>query len=460
MLRSTTAALLIVAGTGCARYQARPLSAEKTAADFDRRSLDDPGLRRFLERNPGAGLPGGRAPARWGLAPLTYVAFYYHPSLEVARAQWALAEAGILTAGARPNPRIGVTAGFSFNPPDFDLPWLPAVSFEWSIETAGKRGHRLRGAQQLSEAARWDLIAAAWQVRARVRASLLELRGARERVRLLEAQLAAQLEVLRLLDQRLQAGAVAATDVTPARLTMLRALTDLGEARRLQAEARVRLGQALGLPQRAVAGVELDFELDLPAAAAAQLSSAVWRRRALLGRSDILAALARYAASESALQLEVARQYPDVRLGTTYEFDQGQHKWMLGGGVELPLLNRNQGPIAEAKARRELRAAQFLALQSSVIGDIDRAIAAGLAAREHLQQSEAIVATQRKLLRVAEGAFALGGIGRLELQIARAEAAATELVHLDALLRVQQAHGLLEEAVQAPIDTRVLEEKR
>ena len=105
------------------------------------------------------------------------------------------------------------------------------------------------------------------------------------------------------------------------------------------------------------------------------LTSAEARRAALQSRTDILAALAEYAASESALQLEIAKQYPDIHLSPGYQFDQGDNKWHLGLSAELPVLNRNQGPIAEAEARRAESAARFEALQAKVIAEIDRALA-------------------------------------------------------------------------------------
>ena len=92
-------------------------------------------------------------------------------------------------------------------------------------------------------------------------------------------------------------------------------------------------------------------------------------------RPDILASLSEYAAAQSAVQLEIAKQYPDVHLGPGYEYDQGQNKWALGLSVELPVRNRNQGPIAEAQAKREEAAARFIDLQARVIAEIDRALA-------------------------------------------------------------------------------------
>src|SRR5262249_49546901 len=101
-------------------------------------------------------------------------------------------------------------------------------------------------------------------------------------------------------------------------------------------------------------------------------------------------ALADYGASQSALQLEIARQYPDVRIGPGYEYDQGLNKWStIGVSLELPVLNRNAGPIGEADARRTEAAARFAELQATVIDEIDRALANRDASREALARSEA-----------------------------------------------------------------------
>ena len=103
------------------------------------------------------------------------------------------------------------------------------------------------------------------------------------------------------------------------------------------------------------------------------------KNRALLTRADLLAALAEYDASETLLKLEIAKQYPDIHFNPNYQYDQGANKWALGVSLELPLLNRNQGPIAEAKVKRDETAARFTALQAKVISDID-------AAAENFQQ--------------------------------------------------------------------------
>jgi len=79
---------------GCARFESRPISPVETAAILEARTLADPQLRSFLEKNGRRAFPAW--PARsWDFETLTLVAFYFHPSLEVARAQWSVAQAGV-----------------------------------------------------------------------------------------------------------------------------------------------------------------------------------------------------------------------------------------------------------------------------------------------------------------------------------------------------------------------------
>jgi len=210
------------------------------------------------------------------------------------------------------------------------------------------------------------------------------------------------------------------------------------------------MAEAIGLPLRSIDGI--DFTFDWEQSTDARLLSAEARREGLQGRADILAALADYAASQSALQLEIAKQYPDLHFNPGYQYDQGENKWQLGLSIELPVLNRNQGPIAEAEARRDEVAARFLALQAKVISEIDRALLNRAAVLEQLQQLENLQSAQRQQLNQLEVSLQAGAADQVELLTARIEFATTELSRLDALVKKQQAIGLLEDALQRPFD--------
>src|SRR5437899_9717065 len=138
---------------GCARFHPHSISPAQTAASLEARRLDTVGLRCLLETNLSRSFPEW-PPKAWDFDMLTLAALYYHPSLDVARAQWAVAEGGDVTAAGRPNPILSAVPGYSLTPSSGPTPWTPAVSLDIPIETAGKRGYRIAQAKHLSEAAR------------------------------------------------------------------------------------------------------------------------------------------------------------------------------------------------------------------------------------------------------------------------------------------------------------------
>jgi outer membrane protein TolC len=182
------------------------------------------------------------------------------------------------------------------------------------------------------------------------------------------------------------------------------------------------------------------------------LASGEVRREALQSRPDILGALAEYAASQSALQLEIAKQYPDVHLQPGYQYDQGDNKWSLGIVADLPILNQNQGPIAEAKARRQEAAARFNALQVKVLAEIDRATQAVQIAERNSLALRALLEEQSKRVDAVAAQLRAGATDQLELLNAQFESLTAELAQLDGRFKLQQAVGALEDAVRRPFE--------
>jgi outer membrane protein TolC len=170
-----------------------------------------------------------------------------------------------------------------------------------------------------------------------------------------------------------------------------------------------------------------------------------------MNRPDILAALAEYAASESALQLEIAKQYPDLHLNPGYEFDQGLNKWAIGFSLTLPLLNRNEGAIAEAEAKRKEAAAKFLALQAQVIGEIQRTMTGYGAALEKLKTAETLLSAQTEQQKSMQSMFNAGEADRLALLSADLEVGTMGISRLDAFVKTRQSLDLFEDAVQVSL---------
>jgi outer membrane protein TolC len=442
--------LAVCSLAGCARFEPRPLAVTATADALEQRRLDTPELRAFLETNLG---PVAAWPLpRWSFEQLALVALQYHPRLELARAQLAEARAAEVTAGARPNPTVSVVPQYTANAASGVSPWLATVQFDVPIETAGKRQHRRARAQHLTEASQQELVSAAWEVRSALRTAWLDLCDAVQQTNLLSRQVAAQGRVLAALEAKLNAGAATSAEAAPARVAAARAASDLAEARARVHETQAALAAALAIPRAALPPLAA---LVTPPTAPALAPAAEARRRALTSRADLLGLLAEYAATESSLQLEVARQYPDLHLNPGYEFDQGENKWALGVALELPVLNQNQGPIAEAHARRAAAAARVLARQTQILGELDRAWAAWEGAESRRAALDTLRDAQRAQVSALQAQLDAGATEALDLRLAEAELAAGELPHWNARLKSLRALGALEDAVQFPLSPAV-----
>jgi outer membrane protein TolC len=301
-LLTAVAGLLLITPVGCARFHSKPLSASTNADALESRSLTNAALEIVLKKNLHRDFDNWPA-VEWDFNMLALAAFHYHPSLEVARAQWAVAQGGEKTAGQRPNPTLTVTPTYNFTT-FVPSPWDPVGSIDVPIETAGKRKYRRAQAANLSEAARLNIAVTAWQVRSAVRSSLLDFAAAGEREAALEKQVRVQREILQRQQQQAELGAIAPAESLTVRIALERARLDLADAQRQRVEARARLAEAIGVPLRVLNEVTFAGGLPRDVRGIVELTSSDVRRAALQSRPDILASLAEYAASQAALQAQ------------------------------------------------------------------------------------------------------------------------------------------------------------
>lgn len=434
---------VILAGCATAPHDTTPpLTVESGAAAYAARSLQDPELRRFLRENL------GREPDRWDFETLCWVGFYYQPSLEVARAQWAAARGAEHTAAERPNPSVTVTPGYDFTREAGISPWMPAVSFDWLFPNRSARQRQIDVVAGEAEAARLNILVAAWDMRSELRQALIDANIAARRLSALEAQQEAQRQLFQLLQQRFEAGSIAATEVSTARSTILRAEAAVADANRQSLQARSRVAAALGVPLSAIAGIALPPPPLVPRFSPEELP--VVRQRALQSRADVLAALAKYQAAHAALELEFAKRFPDVHLGPAYQWDQGQNKWSLGITVELPVFNRHEGAIAAALGRRAEAVAQFNAVQNKAVATIDSAVVSLELARAQTERIGRLRAEAEQQLAAARAQLEAGAVDQVQTQTARLDLTAAETAVLDAEAAVETSAGQLEDALQIP----------
>ncbi|MEK7684121.1 MAG: TolC family protein [Verrucomicrobiota bacterium] len=438
------------------------MSPARTATNFNARTLDDPVLRQFLEQNLGYSLETWPLES-WDFPKLTLAALYFHPSLDAARAQWRIAEAGVSTAGGRPKSRAHDAHDAHIMRPNLTLkpeysssvapgisPWGPEIGADVPMEAVGKRGQRIAKAEYLAHAARLRVATRAWQVRATLRTNLLAYVAAQRSEALLRDLAAIQMELIRVGEQQPAADAVSYVELALLRIHLAKTRLALIMALREKMDFRKRVADSLGLPVRALLQVEVRY--DFSRTAGLGLAARDLRRQALRSRSGILSALADYAAAETALRFEIAKRYPNIQFHPGCGWDQDKNRWAVNLNLEWPAVNRSRGPIAKAEARRIGAAAHLLSLQTEVIDEVDRSAAAYRATLDAAADIDTLVAAIRWQHDAVAARFKARAAGRLELLLTRLQLVAADLTQLDAQVKLQDALGSLEDAVQRPAE--------
>jgi cobalt-zinc-cadmium efflux system outer membrane protein len=418
----------------CVHIPPKPIEPAETARKLEARSLDDGGVRAFVAAHTNA--------KPWNLETLTFAALYLHPDLDVARAEAAVARAAIVTAGERPNPTLSLPIEHKSEA----HPWITVLGFDVPIETANKRGLRRKRAEELARAADFAVAQRAWEVRSAIRAQLVAMRAADDSAAVLRRQRDVQQDIVQALEKRLEIGEASSIALTQARIAARQTELLLRDRESEAGQARARLAAAVGVPR-------IDATIDFaPSTPSPDIAAA--RERALIARPDILGTLADYAAAETDLRQELAKQYPDIHIAPGFGWDQGAQRWDLGFSATLPVFSRNHGGIGEAEARRTLAAARFEALQAKVIAAVEEASVRYRDALRKAEETQNVMTMQQQQVDSIRRAFEAGETDRVTLRSAELELEAAALAHAEAAAQAQQAFGALQDAVEDPLGER------
>lgn len=441
------AALALLAGCALQRYEPAPLDPAASARAFETRNVDSLALKEYMlaHSHPAADWPV----QRWGLADLTLLAFYYQPTLELARAQAAAARAQVAAATQRTPIAIKpVVQHHSLQLPDTKGPWTLGFEVEIPLMGEGRRAALGEQYDAMAQSAELAVGSVAWTVRSEVRIRFLDCYAASRSLELLDVEAREWRSLVGLLQRRLDVGAASAPEVSTARLKQAEVEGQIQDAQLAREQCLGGLARALGLPLAAVRGMSLDFaafqQTPVPP------NDSALQRSALLNRLDVRAKLLDYAAADAAVKLEIARQYPSVTLSPGYLWDQGDNIWSLVATVLVPAAG-NKPAIQAATARRKAAAGEFLALQGKVISQADAAQAHYLKTMESAGAVQQVADLQSTRGKEAKKQFDAGHSDRVELTLTQLETLAFERRALAVRLEMQRALGALEDALQMPL---------
>lgn len=428
------------------KYVAKPIEPAVYVAKFERKDPTSTEFNQYLLNN---GYEAERLPIQqWGLDELTYCALFFHPNLDVARAQWRSAQATKATAAGRAVPTINSNIAHSNASDPTKKPFAFGLSIDIPIETANKRNIRIENAQHLSQTAKLEIAQNAWQLRQNISLTLTEYQFNLTQLRLYTEERLQRQEIVNMYQKRVSAGAASNIELSNAKLQLQTVSSALNAVQQNKLVLLSKLASNVGLPLTRVETMSLELEnkrelQDIP--------SKDLQTSALLNRIDIRIALERYSVAETKLKLEIAKQYPDIVIspGSAYEF--GDNIWSLGLSSLLTLLNKNKLGIAEATMLREVEAAQFEALQTKVMLDANIANAEVNQAMQALEHQKRLLTQQQSNTQRMQRKLTVGEIDRLEMTYAKLEDINAEKNVALATFQLNKSLDQLENTLQKPL---------
>lgn len=235
---------------------------------------------------------------------------------------------------------------------------------------------------------------------------------------------------------RLEAGDVVREDLARVEIELAQARVERQRAESLRQQANVGLASSIGdakLKIKSLAGT-LDTTFEIPALESLAGNLAAQPETAQ-AEADVRARMAR-------IDLARAERIPDVRVEVLYHRLEasGADTFDVGLSIPLPLFNRNQGRLREARAEQaaaEARARLARNVLSKRLHESYLQLTSSLASSQAFRTE--ILGKVDTVLKAAEARYAAGDISLTELLPVRRDWAAAQLSYLESLRDVMQA---------------------
>lgn len=420
-----SAGLAAVSLAACAHYTPAPPQLDRFPAELEARRLE--------------------AKPSWSGGDLLAAALARNPQVAEAKAKYLAAIAAARAAKRVPGLTLTLTAEYADESPH----WGYGAAADVPLDAGARRRARTSAADLQALQAWYDYAEAVWAVRTALEKARIDLEHAEALVALTDRAVSVRRERLQRLERRVAAGEDDRVLALTAQIELAASERKLADGRGQWAQAKVDLAKALGVGPAAVEALVIGPVSGIPPLDALP----AWRRDAVLTRRDVLRALADYDLAEGALRLEVAKQYPEVRLGPGYMYDHGVNKLPFNLSLTLPGYDLNRSAIAQAEAARAASGRSLEAVQAEVLSRVDSAAGALATARANLDRigARALPAARRTAADTARAVKA-GAADRVDDLAARAAVLDAELDLANARHAVAIATADLEDALRRPFD--------
>ncbi|HEX9022249.1 MAG TPA: TolC family protein, partial [Geobacteraceae bacterium] len=296
-----------------------------------------------------------------------------------------------------------------------------SVSVSQEFLTAGKRGKRLQVAVKELESFDWQVDNSARLLTEDVKTAFYDFLLAKKRVELTERSIVLNSQLLDIAKQRFEAGDVPELEVSLARVEVARSEEKKAGAEKELYPAKSRLLTLMGLPVTEKG----DFSGTLEGTAIPKGLEEL-KGKALSGRPDLKSLEAEKARGEAETALARAERFPNITVGIGYqrensaidvsgeEIKSRDNLIAMKLSIPIPLFDRNQAGIREARARKESAESRYSFARLAVEREVEAAYARLTAAEKSLAiYAKEIIPQLEENLKLVQEAYRLGEVGIL-----------------------------------------------
>ena len=348
-------------------------------------------------------------------------ALHHNGDLNAFREEKGIRDAGKTRAGLLPNPTLeleGGTGALTGSSAEDSLSF--GVSQEFIL--SGKREKRLTLAERELEMYRWQLADRERLLHDEVKAGFYDLSLAEKRLALADSFIVLNRHLLDVTKERLAAGDIPELEMNLVKVELARSEGTRIVAAKVLFQSQARLWTLMGIEggeSPAIAGT-------IEAEAAMTKSLVELKQLAQGKRPDLKALEAEINRGESDIRLARAEGVPDITAGLSFRRDTTT---MEIGGMEgkdtaytigvklslpLPLFDRNQAGIQEARARRNSTESRLAAAGKTVEREVETAYASFLNADKVLSLYRSDIIPQlEENLNLTREAYRIGEVGIL-----------------------------------------------
>jgi cobalt-zinc-cadmium efflux system outer membrane protein len=386
-----------------------------------------------------------------------------NPQVKSAKAKLAVSNAEIVTAGARLNPALVSDNGIAEK--------TYRLGIEQTLELGGKRKQRVALSQANQQVVLGEVNTLILDVRTNVRRAFTQLYNAQQRYQTFNEILSTTEKLLKVASLREKAGDIAKVDVLQSEVAVVNAKNDLQTVTYQVVQSRSTLNALLN--QSLSADVELEAPPQQPSWVEAQpipsqqnqptvLQGRVGLvdtdleqliQMALTHRPEVFQNQQSILVTERQEALAKANRIPNLSLSAgpdwVREGDTALNVFVIGN-VQLPVFNRQQGPLQEANAKRLQLQQEQQALKNQIGLEVTNAYTQFVASQERVNRYETeLLPKAREVSEKSRRSFEVGKTSILIPMNAQQAFINTKLGYLQAMQDLQNAISDLERAVGA-----------